>query len=85
MNIITDHELADGKRKAFAIGALIATAVSALAFRWSYMPAVPVGAPEILLQTPSQTVARIPTRHGEKRVDCTVTIDQVKNIWSITC
>jgi len=86
MNILTDRELENGKRHAFAIGAVITAVASTLLHHYYYAPAEALlGAPQIVLQTPSQTVARIPTQRAGKPVDCTVTIDQAKNVWSITC
>jgi hypothetical protein len=89
MNVLTDYELRSGKRTAFVAGIvttiLWAVAIAALIW-WLRVPArAPIGVPAILRQTPSQTVARIPTLRAGERIDCTVTIDQAKNIWSITC
>lgn len=86
MNILTDVELSTRTRAAFAVGAAIATVASVLLHYWFFAPPpAPIGTPQIVVQTPSQTVARIPTQRAGKRVDCTVTIDQAKNVWSITC
>lgn len=93
MNIMTDDELARKNKLAFLAGAV--TAIAAIALTATAAAAIyyqvfgflnpPLAAPEIVLQTPSKTVARIPTQHAGVRVDCTVTIDQAKNVWSITC
>ncbi len=86
MNVLTNEQLKDRVVGGFIVGVLVAATASAVLHQWYYAaPRAPVGTPEILFQTPSQTVARIPTQHGGKRVDCTVTIDQAKNVWSVTC
>lgn len=86
MNVLTDQQLTTRVCAAFLAGSLAATGIIALPTLWQrHQAPAPIGAPEIVLQTPSQTVARIPTQHAGKRVDCTVTIDQAKNVWSITC
>jgi hypothetical protein len=89
MNIISNEELSLRLREAFRNGVLvaaIATGATAALYFWLHRPApASAGTPQIVRQTPSQTVARIPTLHAGVRVDCTVTIDQAKNVWSITC
>ncbi len=86
MNILTDQELRARKRLAFTLGALFAAAVSALIYHQLYERLLaPAGAPEIVMQAGSQTVARIPTQYAGKRIDCIVVIDQAKNVWKITC
>ena len=92
MNVLTDQQLADEKHDAFRVGAgigfCVAIGVGAAAYYWQLHGAdlaMPANGPEIVKQTPSQTVARIPTLRAGKRVDCTVTIDQAKNAWLITC
>jgi hypothetical protein len=89
MNVLTDDELKFDRRRAFAAGAMTVLAwVAALAllFWWMHgrQPAS-VGAPEIVAQTPTQTVAHIPTLRSGIRVDCTAVIDHKMNTWSITC
>jgi hypothetical protein len=93
MNIISDEELRATRRRAFVIGGTVASAwnvfflLACLLAYWRlyYQPPAAAGVPQILLQAPSQTIARIPTLRDGKRIDCTVTIDQAKNVWSITC
>jgi hypothetical protein len=89
MNVLTDDELKYYRRHAFAAGAMTVlgwVAALALLFWWTHsQKPAPAGAPQIVVQTPSQTVARVPTLRAGERVDCTVTIDQAKNVWSITC
>ncbi len=89
MNVLSDKELRSEKFEAFRGGvvlAMLATAAAAAAYFWLYRPApAALDAPSIVQQTENQTVARIPTLHAGMRVDCTVTIDQAKNVWSITC
>lgn len=88
MKIITDEELGMRTRIAFVAGVFLAAIAIILLHYWFYgwkWTQAPIGAPEIVLQTASRTVARIPTQHDGNRVDCTVIIDQARNIWSITC
>lgn len=89
MNVLTDKELRSEKFEAFRGGvvlAMLVTAAAAAAYFWLSGPAwEPTAAPSIVRQTANQTVARIPTLHAGVRVDCTVTIDQARNVWSITC
>lgn len=90
MSIITDQELWAHKRLAFVAGALCATAVaigSALAGSQWFCRRQPeqLGAPQIIRQSPSQTVARIPTRRGGTLIYCQVIVDHKANIWSVTC
>jgi hypothetical protein len=86
VNILTDQQVRAGKRIAFAAGFANAFAACLLGAAWvKYRTEAPAGVPAIVAQTASQTVARIPTQHAGVRVDCTVTIDQAKNVWSITC
>lgn len=89
MNVLTDDELRFDRRRAFVAGAMTVlawVAAIALLFWWTHnRQPEPAGVPAIVTQTSSQTVARIPTLHGGKRVDCTVVIDQKTNLWSITC
>lgn len=83
-NILTDAQLHARYIGCFAAGLAIALLAYA-APRWINPEAAVSDAPKVLVQTQSQTVARIPTLHAGVRVDCTVTIDQAKNVWSITC
>jgi hypothetical protein len=88
MNVLSDEELIECRWRAFVHGAsaIITICAAAALYLWLTHPAPePIGVPEIVRQTPSQTVAKIPTLHAGVRVDCTVTIDQAKNVWSITC
>jgi len=86
MNIITDQELKAHAVVAFVMGAALAAATAAvLHYRVFDYLAPPEAAPQIVKATPNVTVARIPTQHAGVRIDCTVTIDQAKNVWSITC
>ncbi len=93
MNVLTDKELRAieirGAVTAIAILSGVMVAAWFLEPRFHQFVVAHVGerdgAPVILKQTDSKTVARIPTMHGGVRVDCTVTIDQAKNVWSITC
>ena len=82
MNVLTHSQLASRLLVAMVLGSTITAATIVLLER---RQSVQLGEPKIVKQTPSQTVARIPTLHAGVRVDCTVTIDQAKNIWSITC
>lgn len=86
MNILTNQQLATRMCAALLAGSVLATGTIALLERWqrNHAPA-PIGTPAIVGQTNSQTIARIPTLRAGVRVDCTVTIDQAKNVWSITC
>ena len=89
MNVITDEDLSLRMRWAFRNGVMTASIVigaAAALYFWLHRPApAPIGAPAIVRQTPSQTVARIPTLYAGKRIDCMVIIDQSKNLWSIAC
>lgn len=84
MNILSDGQLHLRYVGCF-LGGLVIALLAYAAPRWMEPDAATLEAPRIVLQTPSQTVARIPTRRAGERVDCTVTIDQAKNVWSITC
>ncbi|TAK82098.1 MAG: hypothetical protein EPO20_22675 [Betaproteobacteria bacterium] len=86
MHILTDKQLAARYFSCFALGMVsvfLGFASPAISVRLGLVP--PPETAQIVLQTPSQTVARIPTQKAGKRVDCTVIIDQAKNVWSITC
>ncbi len=85
MNVLTDKELRGRWVSAFFAGALLGISAGALLDQYVNTPAATAGAPQIMLQAPSQTVARIPTKRAGELVYCTVTIDQTKNIWSIVC
>ena len=84
MNVLSDRQLEVRYISYFLAGALIALLALRASTWWTGEP-VTTPSPRILLQTSSQTVARIPTQHAGKRVDCVVTIDQARNVWSITC
>lgn len=84
MNILSDGQLRVRYFGCF-LGGLVIALLAYAAPRWMTPDTATPETPRIVLQTPSQTVARIPTQRAGKRVDCTVTIDQAKNVWSITC
>ncbi len=84
MNILTDEQLRARYLGCFFGGLLIALLAYA-APRWIEPDTAALQAPRIVQQTPNQTVARIPTLYAGKRIECTVTINQAKNVWSITC
>ena len=84
-NVLSDAQLQLRYGACFLAG-LLAALLAYAAPRWVAPAAAEVAAlPRIVYQSPSQTVAKIPTLYAGKRVDCTVTIDQAKNVWSITC
>ncbi len=86
MNVLTDQELRAHRVAAFVAGAALAAATAAaLHYQVFSFLDKPASAPRIVAQTPNQTVARIPTLFAGTRIDCTVTINQAKNVWSITC
>ena len=84
-NILTDTQLRLRYAGYLVAGILIGLTPQATQ-RLAAPPEDPAAAaPRIVAQTPSQTVAKIPTLHAGVRVDCTVIIDQARNAWSITC
>lgn len=84
----SDEDFAHARRYWVAIGILagfgIATAILLVHVGFK-QPLIITGAPQILKQTDTETVARIPTLRGGQALDCTLTIDHKHRAWSLSC
>lgn len=63
---------------------IVAAGGAAIARAW-VDPQPTIGRPEILKQTSTETVARIPTLRGKGRVVCEIHINHATRTWWLSC
>jgi hypothetical protein len=87
--VMSREDLAHARRISLVIGILlgllVATVTVIVLIGMGFKPRVIVGAPEILSQTETETIARVPTLFKGETGACTITINHKHRSWSVNC
>lgn len=87
--VVTEEDIAHTCHVALVggifFGLLIAGLIALLLIGMGLKPRAIVGAPEILSQSATETVARVPTLINGESGACTITINHKHRSWAVNC